>query len=57
MSEMDEPMWDCNQRKHSRPITEGEAMWLALQVFEDTCLDHNEFCCPICFDMTPVESE
>jgi hypothetical protein len=27
------------------------------QITEDTCEDHGAFCCPVCFDLKPVEKE
>ena len=36
-------------------LTPEEIEHINKQISEDTCTEHNTFCCPICFNMEPAE--
>ena len=47
--------WPC---QHIDDYEAGrEEIWLALQISEDTCAEHNKFLCPDCFDFTAIDEK
>jgi hypothetical protein len=44
--------WPCQNSKVQQDLDE---MWLELQISEDTCKEHDIFCCEECFDMEEDE--
>lgn len=46
-----------NRDDHSEQRIKRERANVQRQIDEDTCEEHNVFCCPLCTDQTVVERE